>query len=149
MSLSASDEPRWLAHARSYIGLHEGPGAANNPAVVRFYALAGHPEIKRDEVPWCAAFVGGVLAECGIKGTGTLWALDYAKWGRKLKGPRVGAVGYKKREGGGHTFFVLEFDDKYVTALGGNQKDSVCVEKFPRSEVLGYAWPPGEPLPAA
>ena len=34
-----------------------------------------------DESPWCAAFVGAVLAECGLAGTGSLTARSYLKWG--------------------------------------------------------------------
>lgn len=145
----SSVAPRWIAQARKYIGLHEGPGAADNPKVVRFYALAGHPEIKHDSVPWCAGFVGGVLAECGIKPTGTLWALDYARWGQKLKTPAVGAIATKKRNGGGHVFFVVGFDKDFVSALGGNQGDAVSIVKYPRSVIHSYSWPAGEPLPAA
>jgi hypothetical protein len=43
---------------------------------VKFYAESGHPEVKHGSVPWCAAFLGGVLHESGLKGTGTLSALE-------------------------------------------------------------------------
>jgi len=147
-------EPRWLIQARKYIGLHEAPGAADNPKVVRFYALAGHPEVKHDSVPWCAAFVGGVLAECGINPTGTLWALDYAKWGQKLVGPMVGAIATKKRRAAdgsvaGHVFFVAAYNKTHVTALGGNQSDSVCMQMIPISEITAFRWPADEPIPMA
>ena len=145
-------EPRWLKQARKYIGLHERSGAEDNPEVVRFYALAGHPEVKHDSVPWCAAFVGAVLAECGIKGTGTLWALDYAKWGQKLVEPKIGAIATKRRHTAsgalaGHVFFVAGISKTHVTALGGNQADSVCMEIIPKSEIRSYSWPPGEEFP--
>lgn len=141
-------DPTWIAQARKYLGLHEGLGEADNPKVVRFYELAGHPEIKHDSVPWCAAFVGGVLKECSIANTGTLWALDYAKYGRRLTAPIVGAIATKKRDGGGHVFFVVGYDDRNVYALGGNQGDKVCIAVYPRALIYSYAWPPGQPLPA-
>ena len=36
--------------------------------------------------------VGVALAERGIKGTGSAWALSYLKWGRSAGGPVPGAV---------------------------------------------------------
>ena len=140
-------EPNWLTIAKTYLGLEEGEDEADNPKVVAFYAKAGHPEIKHDAVPWCAAFVGGVLAEAGLKGTGSLWALDYARWGKRLSRPAVGAIATKKRNGGGHVFFVAGFDDETIYALGGNQGDCVCIEPIARTRVFSYAWPAGAPDP--
>ena len=134
-------DPIWIKHAKTFIGLKEGPGAADNPKVVAFYAKAGHPEVKHDSVPWCAAFVGGVLADKGIKPTGTLWALDYAKYGTKLSKPAVGAIATKKRKGGGHVFFVVGWDATHVWGLGGNQGDEVCIVRYPRSILYSYTWP--------
>lgn len=141
-------EPQWLTVARKYLGLAEGPDAADNPKVVAFYARAGHPEVKHDAVPWCAAFVGAVLAEAGLKGTGTLWALDYARWGKGLAAPAVGAVATKKRNGGGHVFFVAGFTPTHVLALGGNQGDRVSVTRIPRRLVNAYRWPAEASAPA-
>jgi len=83
----------------------------------------------------------------GIKGTGTLWALDYAKWGQKLKGPALGAVVTKTRNGGGHVFFCVGWDKDYVYGLGGNQGDAVSIVRFPRSIINSYTWPKDVPLP--
>ena len=66
--------------AYSYLGLREYPGAKNNPEVLKLYKEAGVPQ-KADQVPWCAAFVGAVLAQCGLKGTGSLSSRSYKKWG--------------------------------------------------------------------
>lgn len=140
-------EPAWLRIARTYMGLHEGIGASDNPRVVSMYAACGHPEVKHDSVAWCAAFVGAMLAEAGFKGTGTLWALDYLKWGVALPGPVLGAIGAKHRNGGGHTFFVAGATPEYILALGGNQDDQVCIEAIPRADVDGYRYPAGVPVP--
>ena len=140
-------EPKWITIARTYLGTKEGVDDADNPVVVGFYKLAGHPEVKHDAVPWCAAFVGAVLALAGIKGTGTLWALDYSKWGQKLKGPALGAIATKTRNGGGHVFFVVGWDKDYVYGLGGNQGDAVSIVRFPRSIINSYTWPSGVPVP--
>lgn len=133
--------PPWLAIARGHIGLLEGAGDADNPAVVAFYAKAGHPEIKHDAVPWCAAFVGAVLADAGLKNTGSLLALSYETWGLPLPGPALGCIGTKRRVGGGHVFFVAGANAATVYALGGNQSDSVSIEAIPRAEVTSWRWP--------
>jgi uncharacterized protein (TIGR02594 family) len=134
--------------ASKYIGLHEGTSLKANAAVVKFFGESGHPEIKNDHTtPWCAAFVGAVLQEAGIKNTGSLLALSYAKYGKKLDKPIVGAIATKKRNGGGHVFFVVSFDDKYIYGLGGNQSDQVSIERFPRSVIYSYNWPADVAVP--
>lgn len=145
----AAVPPHWLQIARKYIGVHEGDGLHNNPTVMKFFVEAGHAEVRNDHTtPWCAAFVGAVLKESGLPNTGTLWALDYARYGQKLAGPAIGAIGTKTRNGGGHVFFVAGFDRNFIYALGGNQNDRVCIERIPRAAIHSYAWPPGLPLPA-
>ncbi|MBU3887724.1 TIGR02594 family protein [Methylosinus sporium] len=139
--------PKWIEVARSYIGTHEGVRAKDNPKVVELYALAGHPEVEHDSVPWCAAFVGACLRKAGLPSSGTLWALDYAKYGDKLSSPIVGAIATKKRDGGGHVFFVVDFDGTHVWGLGGNQSDAVSITVYPRSVIHSYSWPHGVAFP--
>ena len=140
---------KWLDEAMKLIGIHEGVGDKDNPIVVKLFAAAGHPEIVHDSTAWCAAFVGAMLARAGLKGTGSLWALDYAKWGVALFAPCVGAIATKKRYDkrgkliGGHVFFVAGFDERYVYGLGGNQSDSVSISRYPLSVVTAFRWPYG------
>ena len=142
--------PPWMNIAQSYLGVHEGDGLHSNPKVIRFFIEAGHTEVKNDHTtPWCAAFVGAVLKEAGLPNTGTLWALDYAKYGTKLDKPVIGAIGTKTRLGGGHVFFIAGFDALFIYALGGNQGDKVCIERIPRAQIHSYAWPPGVPVNGA
>jgi uncharacterized protein (TIGR02594 family) len=87
------------------------------------------------------------LDEAGLPHTGSLLALSYAKYGQKLTKPMVGCIATKKRNGGGHVFFVVSFDAKYVYGLGGNQNDQVSIARFPRSVINSYCWPAGVPIP--
>lgn len=139
----ATKPPPWLTEARKWLGLKEAPGAANNPAIVAMYKDAGQGGVKQDSVPWCAAFVGAMLKRVGLKGTGTLWALDYSKWGQRLKEPVLGAIATKKRDGGGHVGFVVAANKTTVWLLGGNQNDAVNVARYPRSAIYSYALPSG------
>jgi uncharacterized protein (TIGR02594 family) len=146
-------EPNWIIEGRKLIGLHEAAGDADNPKVVKLFEDAGHPEVVHDSTAWCAAFVGAVLKRSGLKGNGSLWALDYAKWGQPLDGVALGAVATKRRFNaagklvGGHVFFVVGWEGDKVYGLGGNQADRVSVNAYPRSVVAAYRWPNEIPPP--
>jgi uncharacterized protein (TIGR02594 family) len=137
----------WIKEARKLIGTHEGVGPKDNSTVVQLFVDAGHPEIKHDEVPWCAGFVGACLHRAGVKGTGSLLALSYRLWGTELANPVYGCVATKTRKGGGHVFFVVGYDPKTRTVygLGGNQNDQVSIARFKRSE-LKFRWPANMPV---
>ena len=144
--------PKWLAEAQRCIGIKEGPGAANNPAVVKMYAEAGHSGIKHDSVAWCAAFVGAMLKRAGLKPNGSLAARSYESYGQRLAEPLYGCIGVKKRSGKnapawqGHVGFVVAANRTTVWLLGGNQGDAVKVAPFDRSEFTAFRWPSGQPL---
>ena len=55
--------------AESHVGVKEFPAAKHNPTIVKYYKDSGHAWVQDDETPWCAAFVGSVLAECGLSGS--------------------------------------------------------------------------------
>src|SRR5512144_916386 len=80
----------WLALALKEAGTKEWPGAKTNPKVSQYYKDAGFTHMA-DSVPWCAAFVGSMLRRSGIKPSGSLAAISYAKWGARC-GPIPGAV---------------------------------------------------------
>lgn len=141
-------EPDWLRHARHHIGLKEAPGNADNPEVVRMYAEAGHPEIRHDATPWCAAFVGSMLSRAGLRGTGGLAAREYEGWGERLDKPILGCVGVKKRPGAGwvgHVGFVVAASKDFIWMLGGNQGDAVSIARFPRGDFTAFRWPKNTP----
>lgn len=140
-------ELSWIKEARKWIGVHEGVGPKDNPTVLQFFVDAGHPEIKHDEVPWCAGFVGACLERVGIKGTRSLLALSYRLWGTELLKPVYGCVATKTRKGGGHVFFVVGYNPKTKTVygLGGNQNDRVSIAPFKLSE-LKFRWPANLPV---
>lgn len=138
-------EPAWLTEAKKDLGLHEGAGSLDNATVVKMYADAGHPEIKHDSVAWCAAAVGAWLHRAGLKGTGSLLALSYLKWGIPLSKPVLGAIAVKKRVGGGHVTLVVGQSGHYIYCLGGNQGDAVSIAAYDAS-VFSFRWPEGVPV---
>jgi uncharacterized protein (TIGR02594 family) len=128
--------------AKSYIGTTEGPGVANNPAIIAMYATVGHDWVEHDDVAWCAAFVGHCLEKAGIRSTRKLTARSYLEWGTevRLAEARRGDVAVVPRGNSswqGHVFFIDRIEGDWVFGLGGNQSDAVNIKRFRASSILG------------
>lgn len=149
---NGNDRPLWLIEGLNWVGLQESAGAADNP-VIRQWAVAEGGEVAKDyqhdSIPWCSLYANMVLSKIGLRGTETLWALDWANWGQKLPGPAVGAFAPMQRKGGGHIAIVVGRDQNgNLMCLGGNQEDAVNIKPFPADRPLCYRWPDGLRLPA-
>lgn len=141
------DAARWLEEAWREFGQTERDGAAGNPRIVGYFRDAGHPGVASDEVAWCAAFCGACLERAGITSTRSLLARSYLRWGEPIDEPRMGAVAVLSRGADpsqGHVGFWLGETDDSVVLLGGNQKNSVSVARYPKSRLLGLRWPTTE-----
>ena len=128
--------------ARSYIGLSEGPGPADNPVIMEMYASVGHDWVEHDSVAWCAAFVGHCLERAGIRSTRKLTARSYLDWGVpiEVEDAQQGDIGIIPRGSSswqGHVFFIDRIEGPWVWGLGGNQDDAVNVKRYPVSKLLG------------
>lgn len=140
------NDPKWLAKAREYIGLQEMKGKQHNPKILEWWKLIG-ADFKDDETSWCGGFVGGVLAEVGIKPVaGAAGSRNWLKHGAKLDKPAVGCIVVfwrgSKTGWQGHVGFVVGRDQKgNLMVLGGNQGDAVNIKPFDKARVLGYRWP--------
>lgn len=144
------NEPKWLAKAREYLGLHEIKGAEHNSKILEMWKAIKRGGIKDDETPWCAAFVGACLEWVGVQSSRFEAAKSYLTWGVSLAHPEVGCIVVFTRDGGGHVGFVVGKDEKgRLMVLGGNQGDTVSIKAFGFDRVSGYRWPAGEPLPEA
>ncbi|MCC7047212.1 MAG: TIGR02594 family protein [Alphaproteobacteria bacterium] len=147
-----TNTPPWLKRAIECIGVHEAPGAGDNPKILAWAKACGGEIAKvyrHDSIAWCAMFVNYCLVSTGFKGNDSLWALNMRTLGTALKGPAVGAIASKQRVGGGHTFFVLGRDNAgNVIGVGGNQGDAVNRKAFPLAG-LKFNWPAGYALPPA
>lgn len=136
----------WFSVARHFLGLAEVSGSTDNPKIVEMFRVSGHPEIDDDETAWCAAFVGACLRLSGYKGSNSLGARSYQRFGQDLGNqPRKGCIvvftrGNPKAATGHVAFFDHEDNDE-VFVLGGNQSDKVCISRYPKSRLLAYRWP--------
>lgn len=135
--------PEWLHLAKAELGTKEFAGTANNARVVQYY-LDAVGRKHADAVPWCAAFVGAMLARAGRKPSGSLLARSYLNWGEKCQ-PVPGAIAVfaRGRPPSGHVAFIESADERSVTVIGGNQSDAVTRAHYPKAKLLGCRWPKG------
>lgn len=149
--------PLWLEAGIRLIGTKEVAGSRDNPTIIQWAKDEGGDishDYTHDSIPWCALFMNHILTRVGLKGTETLWALDfnadYMKkrvghgWPAvKLGGPAVGAIAPMVRNGGGHVICVVGRDQHgNIMGLGGNQSDAVSIVPFAVSRLnQGFWWP--------
>lgn len=143
--VSAPGEPKWLQIARAEVGQEEIPGPKNNPRILAYYAKAGFPQINDETTPWCAGFVNYCLESAGVAGSKSLAARGFLNWGKAVSKPYVGCIAVLWRESPqswqGHTGIYVGETATHVQLLGGNQQNKVCVQSFPKNQVLGYRAP--------
>lgn len=141
------ERPLWLLAGLKYLGTEERPGSGNNPEILEWAKEEGGSIAKvytADSIPWCALFANHTLTSVGLKGTGSLWALDFnnSKQLVTLQGPAVGAFAPMKRQGGGHVAIVVgRTRDGNLACIGGNQSDAVTIAAFPPNRPVSFRWP--------
>ncbi len=83
----------WFSVATHFKGITEVHGLLGNPKILEMFRISGHPEVKEDETPWCAAFVGSCLRLAGYRSSGSLGARSYEGFGDDLKEePKRGCI---------------------------------------------------------
>lgn len=147
--------PLWFEAGLQMLGTKEKPGAGDNPKIIEWAKDEGGniaASYTHDSIPWCALFANYCLTKADLKGTETLWALDFAgNWPSiRLSGPAVGAFAPMVRSGGGHIIQVAGRDQHgNIMGLGGNQSDQVSIVPLALSRLnKGFWWPKSVALPA-
>lgn len=145
-------EPRWLTLARADIGVREIKGPKHNPKVLDYFKEVGRPDIKTDEVAWCAAGLGAWLKRAGLPippPSKALAAISYETYGDKLDQPILGCIGVKRRSGDTwmrHTGLVVAANPTTIWMVSANSKNQVNIAPFSRWQFTAFRWPTGEPL---
>lgn len=140
---------KWLEWAEDQVGLREAAGAADNPTILQWAKDAGFRDYAHDSIAWCALFVNKAMQAAGIKGTGSLLAQSFRKWGTRLSRPVRGAVFVIPRGSQswqGHTGIVTHVNaNGTFEAVNGNVSDQVKTSTYRTSSVFadGFRWPPG------
>jgi uncharacterized protein (TIGR02594 family) len=115
-----------------------GFGGSSLVAEARRY-LGTNPTGRRSL--WCGAFMDKVLRETGHRGGGNL-AKGYLNYGRRVFGPRVGAIAVMGRRGGGHVGVVSGIDPNgNPIIVSGNHNHTVAESVYPRSRIIAYVDP--------
>jgi uncharacterized protein (TIGR02594 family) len=94
---------------------------------------------------WCADFMNFVLHKAGGKGTRSRAARSFLQFGKKLDGPRVGAIAimYRKGPNNGHVGVVRGTDGQgNPIVVSGNHGPTVTQSVYPKHKVLAYVMPP-------
>lgn len=130
-----------LDAAGAFLGEKEWPGARHNPRILAMFEAVGH-DGQSDETPWCAAFVGAVLAQLGLPHTGKLNARSYSTYGQAVRteGARPGDVVVLWRGSRdswqGHVGFFVAFQGDQVILRGGNQGNAVTDAPYPIDRIV-------------
>jgi len=130
-----------LSAAGAYLGTDEWPGAKSNPAVDAMFDDVGHGWAD-DSTPWCAAFVGSVLASLGLPHTGKLTARSYENYGTgvTIQNAQPGDIVVFWRgtpdSWQGHVAFLVRFEGNSVIVRGGNQGNSVSDAAYPIDRIV-------------
>lgn len=136
--------------AQRFIGLKEAAGASSNAHVLAMLRLDAK-WVQDDSVPWCSAFVNYVAWILRLPRSKSLAARSWLLVGQGVdhRDAKVGCdvvvlkrgtteFGPEVTNAPGHVGFFAGWDgDSDVLVLGGNQSDSVSVENFPKSRILG------------
>lgn len=122
----------------------ELPGKESNPLITDCYkAVDGldNPEMIDDStMAWCSAYVNKKIQDAGGRGTRSLSARSWLRWGKTTK-PHEGCLVVLKRGSSswkGHIGFFAKADYKYVYVISGNQSNDVNMSRFLKTDVLDY-----------
>lgn len=142
------NDPQWLKNAFADLGVSEKAGSLSHPRILEMFQKAGHPEVKNDETAWCSAAANCWIVEAFLKGTGSLMARSWLRYGKgcDLTKPLPrGAILIFPRGNNplfGHVaFLVEERPDGTIYYIGGNQGNAVSILRSHKSRLIGARWP--------
>lgn len=129
--------------ALSQYGVKEIIGHQDHPQIIKYFTSIGFDGEKlKDETAWCSAFANWVAKTAGYEYSGKLNARSWLALGESTETPEWGDVVVLWRESPeswkGHVGFFIKETRRYVYILGGNQRNSVCIKAYPRTQVLDY-----------
>lgn len=128
--------------ALSEYGVKETPGSNHSPEVMKYFHESGFSTVKDDETSWCSAFMNWCMMKAGIEGTGSLAARSWIKWGIPIDNPQPGDIvvfwRVSPESWEGHVGFFIRKANSIVYTLGGNQSNTINIQGYPESQILGY-----------
>lgn len=126
------------------IGVKEIPGQEHEKRIVEYAKESGFKDIGDDETPWCSIFVNWCCQQAGLQRTHRANARSWLAVGLPVDDPVPGDVVVFWRENPdswkGHVGIFMGFSKNRsrVFCLGGNQKNTVSIQAYEASTVLGF-----------
>jgi uncharacterized protein (TIGR02594 family) len=126
------------------IGVKEIAGDKHTPRIVDYAKESGFENITDDETPWCSIFVNWCCLKAGLQRTHKANARSWLTVGLPVENPVPGDIVIfwrdTPRSWKGHVGIFVGFskDHQLVFTLGGNQKNSVSIQGYDASKVLGF-----------
>jgi uncharacterized protein (TIGR02594 family) len=128
-----------LEIAKAYLGRTE---TEDTKVLAEFMKNAAGLKLNPRQTAWCAGFANAVLGASGFKGTGSLMAKSFLKYGVATTKPKPGDIVVFWRDDPkgpfGHVGFFVKVQNGMVYTHGGNQNDSVNITAYPMNRVEGY-----------
>ncbi len=138
--------PEYVARAMHDVGVAEIPGPNHDPRIIQMHSYTGL-RAKDDETAWCAAAMCAWLEESGIKSPRSARALSFMDWGYKSGKPSIGCILLMERRNekglviGHHVCFYVGETKTHYWGLGGNQRDRVGYNEFPKDILIASILP--------
>jgi uncharacterized protein (TIGR02594 family) len=125
-----------------HYGTKEILGATHNPEILAMFQEIGYDWVKDDETAWCSAALNYFAMKAGYERSGKLDARSWLKMPIMVLKPEIGDVVVFSRGDingwQGHVGLYISSNVQEIFCLGGNQKNQICIEAYPRDRVLGY-----------
>ena len=121
------------------------PGGASILLDALRYRGANAKQLGLPAQLWCADFMNFVIKNAGAKGAHSRAARSFLEFGKRLDGPRVGAIAILRRGGpqNGHVGVVRGTDGQGNQILNyGSSGNMVRQSAYPKEKVLAYVMPP-------
>lgn len=135
------------------LGIKEIPGQENEKRIVDYAKESGFKGIADDETPWCSIFVNWCCKEAGLQRTHRANARSWLAVGLPVTDPIPGdiVIFWRERPDSwkGHVGIFMGFSKSRskVFSLGGNQKNTVSIQGYDSSSVLGFRRLTNDALP--
>jgi uncharacterized protein (TIGR02594 family) len=132
-----------LTLALSQYGNKEIRGEQDNPEILKYFDEIGFDGAKmKDETAWCSAFINWVCKVSDLPYTGKLNARSWLEVGVEVEEPKLGDLVVFWRGSPtswkGHVGIYINKVDGFVSVLGGNQGNQVCIAPYAEPRVLKY-----------
>lgn len=126
------------------LGVKETHGPEHSPRILEYAREAGFDWVADDETPWCSIFVNWCCLKANLMRSKRADARSWLSVGKPVDDPIPGDIVIFWRESPsswkGHVGLFMGFSQggSKVFCLGGNQRDSVSIQGYPASTVLGF-----------